>query len=336
MLRVLLLIWFLFALAASKLAAEPAIGDARVLLAQQPSEVIRLYQLVTPELELSPAWLQRDWHLLATRAHLQLRNWPAAKQALLAADSSLVVGLSGAEVALLGGTLSYHQQETNNAWFWFRCADSFSTPPETRARILLNLGVMASRQQRLDVARNYYQQGLQLAEVHQFSHLLPMFYNNLGLWYWRNGLLPAAEQMLKQALYQHSRNSGPEAQARTMVNLLLVLASDRQWDKFNRYLPEANALVRRQLNADYALSLTLFNQLQQFSLHEGQILPAEIIALASQFKSVALRQSVATLLQQFQISWQPATPATLTETALELPNTRQQCALVDFQSAVPG
>lgn len=272
------------------------------------------------------------WHLLATRAYLQQRNWPAAKQALLAADASLVAGLSGAEVALLAGTLSYHQQEANNAWFWYRCADTFSSPPETRARILLNLGVMASRQQQLDLARAYYQQGLQLAQAHQFNQLLPMYYNNLGLWYWRNGLLPAAEQMLRQALYQHSRNSAPEAQARAMVNLLLVLASDRQWDKFNRYSREANALVRRQANPDYPLSLTLFNQLQQFSLHDSPILPAEIIAVASQLNSAALRQSVATLLQQFQINWQPAEPASAVETELLLPNTRQQCVQVDYQT----
>lgn len=327
--RSLVKVWLLLALFAAKLAAEPAIRDARLLLVQQPAEVERLYLLVRPGLELSPAWLQRDWHLLATRAYLQQRNWPAAQQSLLAADSSLVTGLSGAEVALLAGTLSYHLQHSQNAWFWFRCADSFSSPPETRARILLNLGVMASRQQQFDLARDYYQRGLQLAQTHQFSQLLPMYYNNLGLWYWRHGLLPAAEQMLRQALYLHSRNSGPEAQARTMVNLLLVLTSDRQWDKFNRYLREANGLVRRQGNPDYPLSLSIFSQLQQWSQHDSQVLPAEIIALAGRLNSGALRQSVAMLLQQFQLNWQPVEAATAEEPALLLPNSRQQCPQVE-------
>lgn len=115
----LLLFWF----CSTTLLAEPVIRDARQLLAQQPAEVVRIYQQVLPGLHSSPAWLQRDWYLLATRAYLQLRNWSAAEQALQLADASLVTGLSAAEIALLGGTLSYHRQQSADAWFWYRCAD---------------------------------------------------------------------------------------------------------------------------------------------------------------------------------------------------------------------
>jgi len=326
--------------------AEPAIQDARQLLAQQPFEVTRIYQLVKPELRLSPAWLQRDWHLLATRAYLQLRNWPKATETLLAADASLTYGLSVAELALLAGTLSYQQQRPRNAWFWFRCAATFDTSPHTRARILLNLGVMASRQQQQKQAHDYYQQGMQLAEAHQFTDLLPMYYNNFGLWFWRNKMLGPAEQMLRQALYQHSRVSGPEAQARAMLNLLVVLVSSRQWDRFIRYQSESEALVKRQENPDYRLLLQLLKGLHQLELsvvnntsspEKQSLLPAEtevqstdLIQLASQLKSGALRQSVSMLLSQFAVDWQPAEPAEQTEQFLALPNTQLQCQNISY------
>lgn len=317
------------------LQAGPAIADARRLLAQQPAEVVRLYQSVQAELRVSPAWLARDWHILATRAYLQLRQWPQARTALLQADASITYGLSVAELALLAGTLTYQQQLPRNAWFWFRCADSFDASPHTRARILLNLGVMASRQQQQDLARRYYQQGMQLAESHQFDDLLPMYYNNFGLWYWRNQMLPAAEQMLRQALYQHSRVSGAEAQARSMLNLLLVLVSGRQWDKFNRYLPEAQTLVKRQQNPDYPVLLSLLKYLQQRSGDPqepavGWVADSDFTQAAAQLKSAALRESVASLLGQFAVSWQPEVVAEQTEVLLQLPNTSLQCQHIEF------
>lgn len=317
-------------LAVAQAQANPTISQARQLLAKQPDEVIRLYNQAAAELTSAPAWLQRDWHVLATSAFVQQRQWPQASKALVAADHSLMIGMSAAEIALLAGTVAYQQQQLHSAWYWFRCANVFNNPPETAARLTLNLGVMASRHHQEQQALAYYQQGLALTEAHNFERLFPLYYNNLGVWHWRHGELVSAERFFRKALYSHSRQSGIEAQARAMLNLLFVQASAKQWDKFDRYLRETAVLIKKQPNADYPIVLTVLQTLRDYNTQTNDDAPAQLQALAASIKGASLQQSVQLLLAQHHIVWQPTTSAFLPEPLLPLPNTRAQCATVPY------
>lgn len=305
--------------------ANPSISQARDLLVKHPAEVVRLYHSAQPELTSAPAWLQRDWHLLAARAFLQLRQWPQAHAALLAADQNLLHGVNAAETAMLAGAIAYQQQQLNQAWYWFRCAEVFDSPPETSARLMLNLGVIAARHQQDALAKKYYQQGLTIVESYKLEMLLPMYYNNLGLWYWRQDDYANAEQLFRKALYQHSRHSGTEAQARVMLNLLVVQASTKQWDKFNRYYREAAQLIKKQPNADFDIVLRLLQALQDFASQTNDQAREQIIALAQQIKGISLQQSTQLLLARYHIRWQPSTDTSSSEPLLNLTNTRAQC-----------
>lgn len=313
---------------ASLVDANPTISQARELLAKHPADVVRLYHSAQPELTSAPAWLQRDWHLVAARAFLQLRQWPQAHAALVAADQNLLHGMSAVEVAMLAGAIAYQQHQLHQAWYWFRCAEVFDSPPETSARLILNLGVLAARHQQDALAKKYYQQGLTMAESYNLELLLPIYYNNLGVWHWRQGEFSNAEKLFRKALYQHSRHSGTEAQARVMLNLLFVQASAKQWDKFNRYYRETAELIKKQSNPDYMLMLTLLQALRDFASQTNDDAPASIIALAEQIQGISLQQSTQLLLAQHHIHWQANTENHTAEPLLNLPNTRAQCSKV--------
>lgn len=318
-------ILIVFLLWASFVDANPSISQARDLLVKHPAEVVRLYYSAQPELTSAPAWLQRDWHLLATRAFLQLRQWPQAHAALVAADQHLLQGMNAVEIAMLAGAIAYQQQQLNQAWYWFRCAEVFDAPPETSARLILNLGVIAARHQQDALAKKYYQQGLAMVESYKLELLLPMYYNNLGLWYWRQGEFANAEQLFRKALYQHSRHSGTEAQARVMLNLLFVQASAKHWDKFNRYYREAAQLIKKQPNPDFDTVLSLLLALQDVSSQTNDQSREQVIALAQQIKGISLQQSTQLLLARHHIRWQASTETSSSEPLLNLTNTRAQC-----------
>lgn len=324
------LILLFLVLMAAQVRANPTISQARQLMDSQPAEAIRLYQEAVPELTSAPVWLQRDWHLVATSAYLKLRQWSEATHALQAADRSLLAGKSAAEVALLAGALSYQQQRLRSAWYWFRCAETFDAPPETSARLILNLGVIAARHGQDDVAKQYYVQGLALAKSHNFQRLLPLYYNNLGAWYWRHEQWDNAEQQLKKALYSQSRPFKTESQARVMLNLLLVQVSAKRLDKFARYVQEATNLINQQPNPDYPIFLRLLRTLYEHAHNPNDHLASQLTELAQQLKGIALQQSTQRLLAQYGITWQAPADVNNHDVLVDLPNTQAQCKAIAF------
>ncbi len=309
--------------------SAPLYQDARATLETQPALTWSRFQQIKPELSLLPAWLQRDWYLLAAQAQLRLKNWTLVAELLQQADLSLTTGLSAAEIALTAGTLSYQRQRYADAWFWFQCTDSFDNPPETASKIALNLGVLAGLQQDPAKSRQYYLHGLQLAESHQFLHLTPMFYNNLGLLSWRQGEMAQAEHYLRLAIYGHSRNSGAESQARSILNLLVVLVAQKKWPQFSRYLAKAESLVSQQQNPDYPVLLLMLRNLSELASEPARA--QVVLQQAAQIRSQSLRISVSLLLSGFDIHWQAgllSPPADGVE--LELVQTAARCPQISL------
>lgn len=282
-------------IAIRSMAAEPPGAGlyqrSQALLANQPALVSEHYEQLLTQLVQAPAWYQRDWHLLAARAYAAQRQWPAAWHSLALADQLVPQGIVVAEIAMTAGYVAYQQQYRTAARHWFLCAEKFANPPLTRAKLLLNLGVVESFSGDYAAAMTFYQQGLALAEQHEFVTLLPMFNNNMGTLYWRLGQYEPAIAALRQATFRYARLQQLHAQSRAGINLLNVLVTIEDWGRYQRFYPNIARQVEAAAASQYLLFLQILEEIRLRLTGQGSSLTdPQLKALLAQLTVLNVQQ----------------------------------------------
>jgi tetratricopeptide (TPR) repeat protein len=312
-------------------AAEPPGAGlyqlSQTLLANQPATVSQNYQQLSAQLGQTPAWYQRDWHLLAARAYAAQQQWPAAWHSLALADQLVPQGIVAADIAMTAGYLAYQQQHRTAARHWFLCADKFANPPLTRAKLLLNLGAVESFRGDYAAAMAFYQQGLALAEQHEFVTLLPMFNNNMGNLHWRLGQHEPAIAALRQATFRYAHLQQLQSQSRAGINLLNVLVTIEDWVRYQRFYPSIAQQVQKAGTSEYRLFLQILEVIRQRLTGQGSSMTnAQLQALLAQLKVLNVQQMAQQLVHKIGLNWQAPPPAPVAEQfSSQLPHTERLC-----------
>jgi len=312
-------------------AAEPSQVElyqrSVAMLAQNPTQVIAYYEQSLPLLPQAPAWYQRDWYLLAARAYTANLFFTQARNSLKRADALVPTGIAAGDIALTAGFVTYHQQFRQGARFWFTCADTFQNPPETRAKLLLNLGVVEAFAGDYDNAMRHYQAGLALAEQQQFDTLVPMYLNSLGNLHWRMGQYESAITALRQATFQYAKLKNIVSQSRAGVNLLNVLVTMEDWERYQRLFPVIDQAVTEAKHREFRLMLNLFEGVRQRRTQQTLSLSdAELKTQLTELHNVNLHAMAQLLADKIKLGWQaPKLPVEPPEQQLRLPHTEALC-----------
>lgn len=328
--RVVLLLlgcWQSFALTAAEPPGAELYQQSKQLLVQSPGRVIEHFQQISTQLPQAPAWYQRDWYLLAARAYAATNLFEQARRLLLQADALVPLGLTASDIALSAGYVTYLQQYRHSARDWFLCADTFSHPPESRAKLLLNLGTVESFGGNFKSALQYYQQGLALAEQHQFEPLIAMYQNNLGNLYWRLGQYEAAIMALRQALFRYAGLKNINSQSKAGINLLNVLTTIEDWARYQRFYPSIASAVKHAEHTEFATMLLILEAVRQrLSASTITLSDAALKAQMASLKSVNLQYMAQLLANKIKLNWQaPAVPVEPVDVKLTLPHTELLC-----------
>lgn len=312
-------------------AAEPPGAElfqrSKALIVQNPKQVVENYQQISAQLPQAPAWYQRDWYLLAARAYAATALYPEARQALVMADALVPQGITAGDIAMTAGYVTYLQQYRHSARAWFICADKFSHPPESRAKLLLNLGIVEVFAGDFKSALTHYQQGLELAEQHHFDMLIAMYQNNLGTLYWRLGQYEPAIQALRQASFGYARLNNKISQSRAGINLLNVLVTIEDWDRYQRFYPSIAAAVKDAEHQEFTTMLVILEAVRQrFSGKNIVLSDSALTAQIASLQSVNLQQMAQLLSEKIKLGWRaPAVPVEPPDAQLTLPNTELLC-----------
>ncbi|OBP13728.1 hypothetical protein A5320_17570 [Rheinheimera sp. SA_1] len=312
-------------------AAPPPTAElyqrSAAMLAQNPAQVISNFEQSNSALPQAPPWYQRDWYLLAARAYTARNLFPQARDSLSRADALVPTGIAAGEIALTAGFVTYQQQFRQGARFWFNCADKFPNPPESRAKLLLNLGIVEAFAGDYQSAMTHYQHGLALAEQHKFTTLIPMYLNSIGNLHWRLAQYEPAITALRQATFQYARLNNKVSQSRAGVNLLNVLVTMDDWERYQRLYPGIEQAVVESNNNEFRLMLNIFEAVRQRAVREPLSLSdAELIKLMSELKNINLQGTTQLLAHKIKLGWQaPKVPVEPPEQQLRLPNTEALC-----------
>ncbi len=312
-------------------AAEPPGAElyqrSKTLIVQSPQQVAESYQQISNQLPQAPAWYQRDWYLLAARAYAATSQFDQARQLLVLADALVPQGLTAGDIAMTAGYVTYLQQYRHSARSWFLCADKFSHPPESRAKLLLNLGIVEVFAGDFKSALTHYQQGLELAEQHHFDMLIAMYQNNMGTLYWRMGQYEPAIQALRQASFGYARLNNKISQSRAGINLLNVLGTIEDWERYQRFYPSIAVAVKASDHQEFATMLLILEAVRQrFSGKNSELSDSALKALMASLTTVNLQQMAQLLAEKIKLNWQaPPVPVEPADITLTLPNTEQLC-----------
>jgi tetratricopeptide (TPR) repeat protein len=307
-------------------AADDSLAQARQAVVSDPAYTLALFAQQQATLAAAAAWYQRDWYLLAARAHTRLQQFAHAAQHLQQADALLVNGLTSTDLLLTAGFVNIMQQRYADAAYWYQCAANLTLPPLEQSRVQLSLGLIAFANEDWPRAGRYYQQALAIAKTYQQVELIPLLYNNLGLVRWRTGQPDAAIKLLKQAQYQYAGQQQDYSYLMSSLNLLSVWVSRQNWPAYQRAAATFARSVQRHGYQE------LHNYLQW--LHELSVLQQGLSqdsrALQTRYRSIqlpALQQNASALLLQFmpQLQAQLASPPVAAATAFELPQLQQRC-----------
>jgi len=312
-------------------AAEPPGAElyqrSKTLIVQSPQQVAENYQQISNQLPQAPAWYQRDWYLLAARAYAATGLFDQARQLLVLADALVPQGLTAGDIAMTAGYVTYLQQYRHSARSWFLCADKFSHPPESRAKLLLNLGIVEVFAGDFKSALTHYQQGLELAEQHHFDMLIAMYQNNMGTLYWRLGQYEPAIQALRQASFGYARLNNTISQSRAGINLLNVLATIEDWERYQRFYPSIAVAVKASDHQEFATMLQILEAVRQrFSGKNSELSDSALKAHMASLITVNLQQMAQLLAEKIKLDWRaPPVPVEPADITLTLPNTEQLC-----------
>ncbi len=318
-------------LALSLAAAEPPGAGlyqlSQTLLANQPATVSQHYQQLSAQLSQTPAWYQRDWHLLAARAYAAQRLWSEAWHSLSLADQLVPQGIVAADIAMTAGYVAYQQQYRTAARYWFLCADQFANPPLTRSKLLLNLGAIESFRGDYVAAMAFYQQGLALAEQHEFVTLLPMFNNNMGALYWRLGQYELAIAALRQASFRYARLQQLQSQSRAGINLLNVLVTIEDWERYQRFYPRIAQQVQKAGASEFGLFLQVLEVIRQRLTGQGSSMTdAQLQTILAQLTVLNVQQMAQQQVAKIGLHWQaPPPPLAAEQFSSQLPHTARLC-----------
>lgn len=313
-------------------AAEPLPVElyqkSAAMLAQNPAQVILNFEQSKSSLSQAPAWYQRDWYLLAARAYTSRNLYLQARDSLSHADALVPTGIAAGEIALTAGYVAYYQQYRQVARFWFNCADKFPNPPESRAKLLLNLGVVETFAGDYDSAMQHYQTGLALAEQQKFAALIPMYMNSIGNLHWRLGQYEPAITALRQATFQYAKLKNKVSQSRAGVNLLNVLVTMEDWERYQRLYPGIDQAVIEAQHVEFRLMLHIFEAVhQRLTRQPTNLTDDELIAQMTDLKNVNLQGMAQLLSDKIQLGWQaPKVPVEPPEQQLRLPHTEALCS----------
>lgn len=313
-------------------AAEPLpvelYQQSAAMLAQNPAQVILNFEQSKSSLPQAPAWYQRDWYLLAARAYTARNLFPQARDTVSKADALVPTGIAAGEIALTAGYVAYYQQYRQVARFWFNCADKFPNPPESRAKLLLNLGVVETFAGDYDNAMRHYQTGLALAEQQKFTALIPMYMNSIGNLHWRLGQYEPAITALRQATFQYAKLKNTVSQSRAGVNLLNVLVTMEDWERYQRLYPGIDQAVTAAKHTEFRLMLNIFEVVRQ--RRTGQpvnLSDTELKTQLAELKNINLQGMAQLLTDKIQLGWQaPTAPVEPPEQQLRLPHTEALCS----------
>lgn len=312
-------------------AVEPLPAElyqrSAAMLAQNPAQVIVHFEQSKSLLSQTPPWYQRDWYLLAARAYTARNLFPLARDSLSRADALVPTGINAGEIALTAGFVTYHQQYRQGARFWFNCADRFPNPPESRAKLLLNLGVVEAFAGDYDNAMRHYQTGLALAEQQKFTTLIPMYLNSIGNLHWRLAQYEPAITSLRQATFQYAKLKNTMSQSRSGVNLLNVLVTMEDWERYQRLYPGIDQAVTAAKHAEFRLMLNIFEAVRQRRTAQPiSLSDAELITQMTAIQNVNLQGMAQLLTDKIKLDWQaPKAPVEPPEQQLRLPHTEALC-----------
>jgi len=312
-------------------AAEPTPAElyqrSAAMLAQNPAQVISNFEQSKTALPQAPPWYQRDWYLLAARAYTAQQKFTQAREAVAMADALVPNGIDAAEIALTAGFVTYHQQFRQSARFWFNCADKFQNSPESRAKLLLNLGVVETFAGDYDLAMSHYLHGLALAEQYKFASLIPMYLNSIGNLHWRLEQYEPAITALRQATFQYAKLNNKVSQSRSGVNLLNVLVTMEDWERYLRLYPGIEQAVQEAKHTEFRVMLNLFEVVRQRRTGQPVNLPdVALKAELSELRNVNLQRMAQLLADKIQLDWQaPNVPVEPPELQLRLPHTETLC-----------
>lgn len=315
----------------SLLAAEISTVElyqrSMALLAENPAQVIVNFEQTRKVLQQAPAWYQQDWYLLAARAYTARGLYPQARDSLIRADDLVPTGLPAGNIALTAGFVTYHQQYRQSARFWFNCAEKLPNPPESRAKLLLNLGIVEAFSNEYQSAMAHYQNGLALSEQHQFSTLIPMYLNNMGNLYWRLAQYEPAITALRQANFRYAALNNKVSQSRSGINLLNVLVTMEDWARYQRFYPGIVQVVAEVGNQEYELMLSIFEAVRQRTTQQKVTLSDTALKQQmSALRNINLQEMAQLLAAKIQLDWRaPKAPMEPAEQQLRLPNTQALC-----------
>lgn len=307
-------------------AGDDSLAQARQAVVSDPAHSLQLFAQQQATLSEAPAWYQRDWYLLAARAHARLKQFAHAAQQLQQADALLVNGLTSTDLLLTAGFVNLMQQHNADAAHWYQCAANLKLPPLEQSRVQLSLGLIAFADADWRRADRFYRQALQLATTYQQVDLIPLLYNNLGLLRWRTGQLDEALRFLKQAQYQYAGQQQDYSYLISSLNLLSVLVSQQNWPAYQRAAATFSRSINRhgyQELADYLQWLAALRAVQQ-GLSQNH---SELQTLYRRIQLPALQQNANALLAQLLPQLQDQFRATTVSgaTAFTLPQLQLHC-----------
>ncbi len=325
----LLLCWGSSTLQAAELSTAELYQRSVAILAKNPAQVIVYFEQTSNALQQAPAWYQQDWYLLAARAYTARGLYPQARDSLLRADALVPSGLAAGDIALTAGFVTYHQQYRQSASFWFHCADKLPNPPESRAKLLLNLGIVEVIAGEYQTAMTHYQHGLALAEQHQFTTLIPMYLNNIGNLHWRLAQYEPAVAALRQASFRYAALNNKVSQARSGVNLLNVLATMDDWQRYQRFYAGIEQAVAEAKHQEFVLMLSIFEAVRQRATQQSTTLSDDKLRQQmSLLRNINLQDMAQLLAAKVKLDWQaPKPPVEPVEQQLRLPHTEALCQL---------
>ncbi len=306
--------------------ADDSLAQARQAVVSAPAYSLQLFSQQQATLSEAPAWYQRDWYLLAARAHTRLKQFASAAQQLQQADALLPNGLTSTELLLTAGFVNVMQQRYSDAAYWYQCAANLTLPPLEQSRVQLSLGLIAFANEDWRSADRFYQQALQLATTYQQTDLVPLLYNNLGLLRWRTGQKSSALRLLKQAQYQYAGQQQDYSYLISSLNLLSVLVAMQDWPAYQR---AATGFSRSAQRHGYQELVNYLRWLQALSaLQQG--LSQDHTELQNLYQSIqlpALQQNASALLAQFmpQLAAQLSAATVAGATAFDLPQLQIRC-----------
>ena len=321
--KILLAVWLLHT---STSNATDAFDKARAAALTQPAETVALFELQLPELSNTPAWHQRDWLVLASRAYTRLKQFSQAEQNLRQADQLLSAGLSKTDLLLAAGFVNFMQQKYPAAFYWYQCSARFDLPPIEQARVGTSLGQISYMQGDFAAAKIHFEQSLTAATLYKQAALVALLQNNLGLVLWRQQQYQPALARLRQAMYGYTQLQEPYSLQMASLNLLTVVVAQQDWPAFDRFAAGISKSIDDKAPAELQNYLALLQALRQAA---RPLQPADmqhLQQLAAPLQIPGLVQNAALLLQQAGAGNGIAPPPALDpQQDLRLPQLEQHC-----------